>query len=166
MNIVKEVSIEGHKETAAAESAVNLNFDKDHHLEEQQNEISIVVEEPPTKNNENQVPETHEEPTPAKKPILRKKSSTLRHTIDAENEFKVSMDAKIRIKKTELMKRIASAKKRKVDASERQAGAEERTASANGRNATVLETIAESIVVYEFLHIFLHFMSIFVNIEM
>ncbi|CAG9814033.1 unnamed protein product [Phaedon cochleariae] len=162
VDIVKVVSIKGHKE--ASESVVNFNFSDDENFlensDDQQNEVLII--EGPSAENDGQVPGTSREPvtenrkaepTSIEEPIpKKKKSSTLRHTIDAVNDFKVGMDTKIGIKKKyysekiELMKRITIAKERKADASERRANAEERTASAYERIAMALESFSESIL--------------------
>lgn len=144
IDIVKVVSVEGHKET---ESTVHFDFGDE---EEQQ---ILITEEGSYTNNEEEVREYFEKPNTAKEPIpKKKKSSTLRHTIDAVNNFKTGMDMKISIKqkyyneKLELLKQIATTKERKATASERQADAEERTASASERIASALEAIVESIL--------------------
>ncbi|CAG9822240.1 unnamed protein product [Phaedon cochleariae] len=100
VDIVKVVSIKGHKETA--ESVVNFNYSDDHYFlentdDDQENEVLMI--EGPSAVNDGQVPGTSREPvtenrkaepTSIEKPIpKKKKSSTLRHPIDAVNDFKV-----------------------------------------------------------------------------
>ncbi|KAG5875644.1 hypothetical protein JTB14_003488 [Gonioctena quinquepunctata] len=72
------------------------------------------------------------------KPLLEMEgTTTLRHTVDAVNEYKQEMEDKTGMKKkyneenSKLLERIASAKEWKANAPEMNADAAEKTASAN-----------------------------------
>ncbi|KAG5862372.1 hypothetical protein JTB14_002954 [Gonioctena quinquepunctata] len=120
INIVKVVFIEGHNETT--ESAVDFDFDA---LE--QTNGKMVVEEELTTAEGNEMLQTPSTSSQTLKPVTKKKkSTTLRHTVDAVNEYKKGMEGKNGMKKNieetfKLLVRIAGAKERKANAAERKA---------------------------------------------